>query len=89
MSFFSGTSPAPHYTEARGAESRADVIHKLRIAAKELNETGIWLRIILKTRMASEELITKLIMENQELARILSASIKTARAKGLQMTNEK
>lgn len=85
----SGTSPAPNYAEARGAESRADFIHKLRIAVKELNETGIWLRIILKTRMAPEVLIMNLIRENQELARILSASIKTARAKGLQKPNEK
>jgi four helix bundle protein len=85
----SGTSPAPNYAEARGAESRADFIHKLRIAVKELNETGIWLRIILKTRMAPEVLIRNLIRENQELARILSASIKTARAKGLQKPNKK
>ena len=57
----SGTSPAPNYAEARGAESRADFIHKLRIAVKELHETGIWLRIILKTRMAPEVLIMNLI----------------------------
>src|SRR5437867_8732026 len=34
----SGTSPAPNYGEARGAESRADFVHKLRIVLKELNE---------------------------------------------------
>ena len=39
----SGTSAAPNYAEARAAESRADFVHKLRIAAKELNETGVWL----------------------------------------------
>jgi hypothetical protein len=39
--------------------------------------------------MAPEVLIRNLIRENQELARILSASIKTARAKGLQKPNEK
>jgi four helix bundle protein len=42
----SGTSPAPNYGEARGAESHADFVHKLRIVLKELNETSIWLRII-------------------------------------------
>jgi four helix bundle protein len=35
----SGTSPAPNYEEARGAESYADFVHKLRIVLKELNET--------------------------------------------------
>jgi len=57
----SGTSPAPNYAEARGAESRADFVHKLRIAVKELNETGIWLLIILKARMASDALVTCLV----------------------------
>lgn len=42
----SGTSPAPNYGEARGAESNADFLHKLGIVIKELNETSIWLRII-------------------------------------------
>ncbi len=85
----SGTSPAPNYGEARGAESRADFVHKLRIAVKELNETGIWLLIILKARMAPEALATGLVKENRELARILSASIKTAQAKDLQRTDDK
>ena len=35
----SGTSPAPNYAEARGAESNADFVHKLKIALKELNES--------------------------------------------------
>ncbi len=46
----SGTSPAPNYGEARGAESQADFIHKLRIVLKELNETSIWLRVIERSK---------------------------------------
>src|ERR1051326_6081622 len=42
----SGTSAAANYGEARGAESRADFIHKLKIVFKELNETTIWLEIL-------------------------------------------
>jgi len=42
----SGTSPAPNYGEARGAESRKDFIHKLGVVLKELNETIVWLNII-------------------------------------------
>ncbi len=84
----SGTSPAPNYAEARGAESRADFIHKLRIAIKELNETGIWLRIIRKARMAPDALVNGLVQENREIARIFSASIRTAQANGLQQTND-
>jgi four helix bundle protein len=77
----SGTSPAPNYGEARGAESRADFVHKLRIAVKELNETGIWLFIVLEARMAPTDLVENLIKENHELACVLGASIRTAQAK--------
>jgi four helix bundle protein len=73
----SGTSPAPNYGEARGAESKADFVHKLRVALKELNETAIWLQIIRKSRMTQLE-FDGLIKENQELSRILVSSIKTA-----------
>jgi four helix bundle protein len=47
----SGTSPAPNYGEARGAESRSDFVHKIRIVLKELNETSTWLRIIERCQM--------------------------------------
>ena len=76
----SGTSPAPNYGEARGAESRADFAHKLRIALKELNETAIWLEIIAKSRLVSEKELDALRNENSELARILTASVKTLRS---------
>ena len=63
----SGTSPAPNYGEARGAESHADFIHKLRIVLKELNETSIWLRVIERSKMLRKELIVDLVCENKEL----------------------
>ena len=75
----SGTSPAPNYGEARGAESQADFIHKLRIVLKELNETRIWLRVIERSDMLRKELIRDLIQETTELCRIFTSSLKTAR----------
>lgn len=77
----SGTSPAPNYGEARGAESQADFVHKLAIVLKELNETSIWLRIIGRSGMLTERLIARLVQENNELCRILTASLKTARGR--------
>jgi len=75
----SGTSPAPNYGEARGAESHADFVHKLGIVLKELNETAIWLKIIERSQLLRRGLIKDLITENTELCRIFSASLKTAR----------
>lgn len=74
----SGTSPAPNYGEARGAESHADFVHKLRVVLKELNETRIWLRVIERSDMLRKELITDIIQENTELCRIFTSSLKTA-----------
>jgi len=75
----SGTSPAPNYGEARGAESRADFVHKLKIALKELNETKVWLKMTLRAKLADPEAVGPAIDECSQLARILNASIHTAR----------
>ncbi len=75
----SGTSPAPNYSESRSAESRADFIHKLRVALKELNETHVWLRIIAKAGLLKPVLLTGLVNECDELKRIIGASLQTAR----------
>jgi len=74
----SGTAVAANYGEARGAESRADFIHKLRVVFKELNETTIWLELLIKTCPVIAENATVIIRENRELCRIIAASIKTA-----------
>src|ERR1043165_6158158 len=67
----SGTACAADYGEARGAESRADFIHKLKIVFKELNETTIWLEIIGQSSLISTETTTKIVAENRELCRII------------------
>lgn len=76
----SGTSPAPNYGEARGAESHADFVHKIGIVLKELNETSIWLRVIDRSEMLKKELLIGIIEESRELRRIFTASVTIARA---------
>jgi len=75
----SGTASAANYGEARAAESRSDFIHKLRIVLKELNETDVWLQIVIETSLIEPPVVTAIVAENQELCRIFAASIKTAR----------
>ena len=76
----SGTSPAPNYGEARGAESRADFTHKIRVVLKELNETSIWLRIIERSQMLPLNELVDLIQENGALCKIFTSSLKTIRS---------
>src|SRR5438105_2379804 len=75
----SGTSPAPSYDEARGAESSADFTHKVRVVLKELNETLIWLQIIEPSKLVRAELLTDIIQENTELCKIFATTLRTAR----------
>jgi four helix bundle protein len=77
----SGTSPAPNYAEARSAESPGDFVHKLKITLKELNETGVWLRIIRRSDMLTAAQLDFVSTECEELSKIINASIKTVLAK--------
>ena len=78
----SGTSPAPNYGEAQSAESKKDFIHKIEIALKELRETPVWLRIILRKSMKEPATQAELgLSECRELIRIFAKSIMTAESK--------
>ena len=72
----SGTSPALHYAEAMGAESRKDFIHKLKINLKELRESSVNLKILVKAYKVPED--HSVHQECSELIAIISKSIQTA-----------
>ena len=76
-----GTSSAPNYDETVAAESRADFIHKLSIAWKEMRETRGWLRFISKLGMLPDKRMAPLVDEADQLNRILSSSVATAQGK--------
>ena len=76
----SGTSCGSNYEESRGAESRADFIHKLGIALKEIKESRFWLKVIYHAKIMKPEQIESLIAECEELAAIIAKSIITAKA---------
>jgi four helix bundle protein len=74
-----GTSAAPNYAEAEGAESRNDFIHKLRIGLKELRETRVWLLIIRRRSLPKlRGKVEPVLTECLELISIFVASIRTA-----------
>lgn len=74
----SGTSPASNYAEARSAESQRDFVHKLKIALKEMNESRIWMQIIIRSELLEASSVAETTKECEQLCRILSSSIKTS-----------
>lgn len=76
----SGIAAAPNYDEARSGESRADFVHKVNIALKELVETRGWLKFIILAELLPAKRVAVLVDECHQLCRILGKSIATAKA---------
>ncbi|MBI4536468.1 MAG: four helix bundle protein [candidate division NC10 bacterium] len=76
-----GTSVGAHYEEARGAESRADFVHKLGVALKECREARYWLRVVHRAKMIPDDLPGALILKANELCAILGQCILTAKSR--------
>lgn len=75
----SATGGGANYEEARGAESRADFVHKVSIAAKEMRESLYWLRLSERAKLVDDQQLAALIDEANQLVSILTASAKTAK----------
>lgn len=69
----SGTSIGANIREAQNAESKADFIHKLKIAAKEADETEYWLLLCMNAKNYPDphELICKLESLQKLLTKII------------------
>jgi len=77
----SGTSIGANVQEASGGESTADFIHKLSIAKKEARGTAYWLRLLRDTGYLEERVSESMLVDCQELIKILISIILTSQAK--------
>lgn len=70
----SGTSIGANVRESQNSESKADFVHKLKIAAKETDETEYWLLLCQHSPSYpyNPELMTKLISIKKLLSSIIS-----------------
>lgn len=74
----SGTSIGANIREAQNAESKADFIHKFKIAAKEADETEYWLLLCKESpQYPSPE---NLLEELQSIIRVTSKIISSSKA---------
>ena len=77
--FRSGTSIGANVKEAQNAESKADFIHKMKIAIKEADETEYWLMLCKHSKEypdTSDEL-----MKLSSIIKILNKIIGTSKTK--------
>ena len=74
----SGTSIGANIREAQNAESKADFIHKMKIAAKEADETEYWLTLCeMSKNYPKNELLKEKL---QSIINILSKIISTSKS---------
>ncbi len=76
----SGTSIGANVVEANQAQSKADFIHKLSISLKEAFETQYWVELLRDGEYLGKDQAESLITDCCELQRILTSSIRTAKA---------
>lgn len=74
------TASGANYEEARGAESRPDFVHKIKISGKEMRESHFWLRLIHHAQLAKNLDMAPILQEAHELVAILTTSAKTAQS---------
>ena len=75
----SGTSIDANIREAQNAESKVDFIHKMKIAAKEADETENWLLLCMESKNYpfNEELLEKIKSISFILSKIIGTSKRT------------
>lgn len=75
--FRSGTSIGANINEAQSCESRADFIHKMKIASKEAEETKYWLMLCTKSKWYTnppDETLEQLNIIIKVLTKIIATS---------------
>jgi four helix bundle protein len=73
------TGGGANYEEARGGESRADFVHKVSVARKEIREARYWLSLMNDAELIPERDLSGVIAEADELVAILTSSVNPAK----------
>ena len=78
----SDTSIGANIAESRYAQSKSDFVSKLQVALKEAAETQYWLELLRDAELVkSDKAFATLCDDCTELIKLLTSSVKTAKAK--------
>ena len=73
----SGCSIGANVMEAQNAESRADFVHKMKLAGKECDETHYWLRLCSYSKNYPD--CSLLLQKHEEVSKVLTKIISTTK----------
>jgi four helix bundle protein len=76
----SGTSVAANYRAACRSRSAADFISKISVVVEESDETLFWLELAVEANLVPAKAVESLATECEELLKIFSASLATAKS---------
>ena len=77
----SATSVGANYRAACRAKSTADIIHKLAIVEEEADESLYWLELLIESEIMTENKLSALMKDIDEIVAMTVSSIKTLRSK--------
>ena len=75
----SGTSLAANYRASCRARSGADFTSKISIVGEEADETLFWFEVLIESGLIAAKVVESLMQEREELLKIFSASLATAK----------
>jgi len=76
----SGTSVAANFREASRARSDSEFISKLGIVEQELDETALWLDLIVESDLVKSSRVVQLQEETEELLKIVVTAIRRSKS---------
>ena len=74
----SGTSVGANVEEAAGGWTKKEFINSMNVAKREARETLFWLRVIKEAALVSEQKVSAVLIERNELVSILTTIVKRA-----------
>ena len=73
-----GTSVGANYRAACRARSKLEFIAKIGIVEEEADESAFWMELIIESELLKPQLVQSLLIEANELAKIMASSRKSA-----------
>ncbi len=85
----SGTSVAANYRASCRARSGADFVSKISVVTEEADETLFWFEVLIESELINAKTVEPLMRECEELLKIFSASLATAKSNRSILLNRK